>query len=304
MHWQVEAWKCAHPKPTSTGVSSVSGTGSMTKNTSKRLVVSKTKNECGKVFYRREQFQAHLASDHNITDDARIKEQCKLRRIGRNGHNGFWCGFCQTVIMLEKKNNEAFDERFTHIDSQHFDKGERVETWFPMEGELPKGLLSAPAERSDKEEEFEGPVSDVADGENSGSDPEDDLEMTSEELFQQSTHLHAQSQKRPSTTQTSAVTHHREKEKKTVRFWVCVGSLFSFISILPLYRNKTFADEAIVQMRRHWWSLKRLLWGKLLPQTMFRMRNRVSCAVGATLMMTKLCYGLWEVSALLQKVSG
>ena len=234
MHWQVEAWKCAETKLTSTGISSVSGTGSKTKSTSKRRVVSKTMNQCGKVFYRREQFQAHLGTDHNISDDTYVKEQCKLRRIGRNGHSGFWCGFCQTVIMVEKKNQEAFDERFTHIDSQHFDKGERVETWFPMEGELPKGLLSAPAERSDKEEEFDGPVSDVADGENSGSDHDDDVEMISEP-FPQPAHLHVQSQERPPTTQTSAPSYNREKPSF---HWYCVGSLFSFFSILPLYRNR------------------------------------------------------------------
>lgn len=243
MHWQVEAWKCAQPKSTSTGVSSVGCTGSKTKNTSKRRVVSKTMNECGKVFYRREQFQAHLGSDHKINDDAYIKDQCKLRRIGRNGHNGFWCGFCQNVILVEKKNNEVFDERFTHIDSQHFDKGERVETWFPMEGELPKGLLSAPAERSDQAEEFEGPVSDVADGESSGSDPEDDVEMIREESVPQPANLHVQSPRRPPTTQTSALSYHREKDKKAVQIWICVGSLFSFSSILPLHRNKTFADK-------------------------------------------------------------
>lgn len=254
MHWQVEAWKCAQPKPTSTGISSVGGTGSKTKNTSKRRVVSKTMNECGKVFYRREQFQAHLGSDHKITDDAYIKEQCKSRRIGRNGHSGFWCGFCQNVILVEKKNNEVFDERFTHIDSQHFDKGERVETWFPMEGELPKGLLSAPAERSDKEEEFEGPVSDVADGENSGSDHEDDGGMITEEAFLQPAHLHVRSQKTPPTMQTSALSYPREKDKHAlqIRHWYCVGSLlFSFRSCRGT--DRTFADEATVQMQLPWW---------------------------------------------------
>lgn len=245
MHWQVEAWKCAEAKSISTVISSVSGTGSKTKNTSNRWVVSKTMNQCGKVFYRREQFQAHLGTDHKISDDAYVKEQCKLRRIGRNGHNSFWCGFCQTVIMVEKKNLEGFDERFTHIDSQHLDKGERVETWFPMEGELPKGLLSAPAERSDKEEEFDGPVSDVPDGENSGSDPEDDVEMISGESFLQPAHSHVQSQKMPPTMQTSALSYPHGKDKKTlqIRHWYCVGSLFSFCSIVPLYRKRTFTDK-------------------------------------------------------------
>ena len=234
MHWQVEAWKCAQPKLTSTGNSTVSGIRSKTKDTSKRRVISKTMNQCGRVFYRREQFQAHLCSDHKISDDIYVKEQCKLRRIGRNGHNGFWCGFCQNVIMVEKKNHEAFDERFTHIDSKHFEMGARVEDWFPMEGELPKGLLSAPAEESEKEEEFEGLVTDVPDGENSGTDSEDDVEMITEESFLQPAHLDVQSQTRPPTAQTSVQSRPQTNDKKAVRprFWYCVGSFFSFTSCL------------------------------------------------------------------------
>ena len=222
MHWQVEAWKCAQPKLTSTGNSSVSGTRSKTKETSKRRVVSKTMNQCGKVFYRREQFQAHLCSDHKISDDIYVKEQCKLRRIGRNGHNGFWCGFCQTVIMVEKRNHEAFDERFTHIDSKHYDKGERVEDWFPMEGELPKGLLSAPAEGSEKEEEFEGPVSDVPDGEDSGSDPEDDVLVLSEEPIIQSRRPHVPS--RAGASHMGSLAADRSVQGET---WFCVSPVSS-----------------------------------------------------------------------------
>ena len=252
MHLQVEAWKCAQPKLTSTGNSSVSGTGSKTKDTRKPPVVSKTANQCGKVFYRREQFQAHLCSEHKISDDRYVKEQCKFRRIGRNGHKSFWCGFCQTVIILEKGDQDAFDERFTHIDSKHFEKGEQVEDWYPMEMELPRGLLSAPVEGSEKEEEFEGPVSDAADGEGSGSDIEND--MITEESLPQPTHLHVLNQTRPSTAQTSARSHPQDIDKKASRagHWYCVGSLFSFFSILPLFRNRTFADVAIVQVQLCW----------------------------------------------------
>jgi len=32
-----------------------------------------------------------------------VRLQCKLRRIGRNGQKGFWCGFCQTVVELKKR---------------------------------------------------------------------------------------------------------------------------------------------------------------------------------------------------------
>ena len=231
MHWQVEAWKCAQPKLTSTGNSTVSGTKSKTKGTSKHRVVSKKLNECGKVFYRREQFQAHLGSDHKISDDIYIKEQCKLRRIGRNGHNGFWCGFCQTVIMVEKKNHEAFDERFTHIDSKHFDKGERVQDWFPVEGDLPRGLLSPPAEESEKEEEFEGPVSNVPDGENSGSDSEDDVLVLSEEPIIRSEQSHVPNRAKASHMESPADRNVRGKT------WFCVSPVSSLYCKVAMTSN-------------------------------------------------------------------
>ena len=133
MHWQIEAWKCAEPKAKPNH-----------QNVLRRAVfASKTSGQCGQVFYRREQFHAHLLSDaHNITDQEYAKEQCKNRRVGRNGQRGFWCGFCQTIIKLDKRGLEAWDERFDHIDRQHFNKGQRVDEWFPMDKDIPKGILT------------------------------------------------------------------------------------------------------------------------------------------------------------------
>lgn len=144
MHWQTEAWKCAEPRSTlkTNNSSQCASPGySIPKD---RVVNSRTKNQCGAIVHRREQFQNHLHTDHGLTGahhEQYVKEQCKLRRIGRNGQRGFWCGFCQNVVPLERTGLEAWSERFDHIDDEHFKKGQSVDEWFPLDKEVPKGLL-------------------------------------------------------------------------------------------------------------------------------------------------------------------
>jgi len=150
MHWQVEAWKCAEPRDKP----------HLTTDPAHAKVQNKTKHQCGQVFYRREQFQAHLDETHKIGDAEYVREQCKLRRVGRNGQKAFWCGFCQTVVPLQKRSLEAWDERFTHIDDKHFKNGERVEAWFPMDKELPKGILDEEKQDSSSDQEGEASGSD------------------------------------------------------------------------------------------------------------------------------------------------
>lgn len=116
-HYQLETWRCHEPNPQS------------------------KINQCARIFYRRDPFQAHLRKDHNVTDDEYIRDQCKRGRIGRNGQSGFWCGFCKEIVKLEKRGLEAWDERFNHIDDDHFKSGERIEDWYPLDKDIPKGLL-------------------------------------------------------------------------------------------------------------------------------------------------------------------
>lgn len=88
--------------------------------------------ECARVFYTKESFYAHLeephrgggSGGHGIGDKRTRKEIKKRGRVGRSGHKGFWCGFCQMVIVQgkEKRGLEAWDERFTHVDEMHFQK--------------------------------------------------------------------------------------------------------------------------------------------------------------------------------------
>lgn len=49
----------------------------------------------------------------------------------------FWCGFCNHIISLVNNSQAAWDERFNHIDSEHFKKGERGQDWcFPSVGAI------------------------------------------------------------------------------------------------------------------------------------------------------------------------
>lgn len=44
-------------------------------------------------------------------------------------------------MRLEKHDLEAWDERFNHIDNCHFKQGERIDKWYPLDKDIPKGLL-------------------------------------------------------------------------------------------------------------------------------------------------------------------
>ena len=143
-HYQIETWRCNEVNPRS------------------------QINQCAKIFYRREQFQTHLKETHLIKDDEKIREHCKRHRIGRNGQSGFWCGFCKKIVTLKHKGLEAWDERFNHIDKEHFKLGQRIDDhWYPLDKDIPIGALpsaheidsethSSPAENDGSEEEIRG----------------------------------------------------------------------------------------------------------------------------------------------------
>ncbi|MCJ1288152.1 hypothetical protein MMC26_007507, partial [Xylographa opegraphella] len=115
-HNQLDTWRCNEPTPTSEIY------------------------QCAKVSYRRDDFQDHLRVDHKINDEAHIQERCKKSRIGRNGQGGFWCGFCKEVVKLHTRGLEAWDERFNHI-NDHFKRELSIANWYPVDKDVPKGLL-------------------------------------------------------------------------------------------------------------------------------------------------------------------
>ena len=116
-HYQTETWRCHEYSPTS------------------------QIKQCATLFYRREQYQAHLRDKHKIENDEQIREKCKSHRIGRNGQNGFWCGFCKKIVDLKSKGLDAWDERFGHIDDSHYKRGQTINEWVPMNCDIPKGML-------------------------------------------------------------------------------------------------------------------------------------------------------------------
>lgn len=116
-HYQLEAWRC-HEHDSSSRI-----------------------KQCARIFYRREPFQNHLKEHHGIKDEEHIKAQSKRGRIGRNCQSGFWCGFCKKIVPLKTKGLDAWDERFNHIDDSHFKKDERIDQWYPLDKDIPKGLL-------------------------------------------------------------------------------------------------------------------------------------------------------------------
>ncbi|KAL8755598.1 MAG: hypothetical protein Q9199_003535 [Rusavskia elegans] len=116
-HYQIETWRC-HEYSKSSAI-----------------------GQCASIFYRREQFQAHLRDKHQIHDDQYIQAQCKRHRIGRNGQGKFWCGFCQEILELKTKGLDAWEERFGHIDNEHYKKGQTIYDWVPLDGHVSKGLM-------------------------------------------------------------------------------------------------------------------------------------------------------------------
>jgi len=76
-----------------------------------------------------------------MADDAEIRKRSQENRIGRNGQSGFWCGFCRMIVTLKTKGLEAWDERFNHIDRQHFSKEETIDHWYPLDKDLPVGEI-------------------------------------------------------------------------------------------------------------------------------------------------------------------
>lgn len=116
-HYQLETWRCHE------------------------AVATSKIGTCAKIFFRRDPFQSHLRKEHGRNDEEYIREQCRKRRIGRNWQNGFWCGFCKAIVKLSTKGLEAWDERFNHIDDEHFKKGQNIDDWYPMDKDVPKGKL-------------------------------------------------------------------------------------------------------------------------------------------------------------------
>ena len=92
---------------------------------------------CRAIFHRREDFVSHLQLKHQVEDEKIIDEKALTCRVGRNGQDRFWCGFCRKLIELESRGVDAWNERHDHIE-RHFRMGMRVwDSWYPTSKDIP-----------------------------------------------------------------------------------------------------------------------------------------------------------------------
>ncbi|KAL8693208.1 MAG: hypothetical protein Q9218_001920 [Villophora microphyllina] len=196
-HYQIETWRCQEVDEKS------------------------AIRQCASIFYRREQFQGHLREKHQIHDDEHIREQSKCCRIGRNGQNRFWCGFCKKIVKLETKGLVAWEERFSHIDNFHYKKGQSIYQWVQLDSDLPNIVMGRgdymESLAKDDEEDDQG-----ADDESSGYEEED-------RRSQRSSRGHASAKAQQNATSSadaeklSPAARHATTSRRS-KIWTCVSA--------------------------------------------------------------------------------
>lgn len=138
------------------------------------------------------------------------------------------------MVTLQCKGLEAWDERFDHIDDCHFKKGEKIdEGWYPLESDIPKGLL-----RNENVLDSGGP---------STAPDESDTESSDEAQPDSSS---------PDEVPFDAPTQDKDMETesdlsiKQLRLWYCV-SYFYLTMNSPLHRLLTFQGNSASAGRVH-----------------------------------------------------
>ena len=65
-----------------------------------------------------------------MTDERDIASECERFKLGAEGHEAFWCGFCVTSIQQRPNTHDAWEARCQHIGS-HFDKDPKtIDDWW------------------------------------------------------------------------------------------------------------------------------------------------------------------------------
>lgn len=99
--------------------------------------------KCGRMFSKKEDFEAHLNGPHG--EDLRnvhLETLINAFHLGRGGHHHFWCGFCDRLIAPpENQDQEKSNPRFKHI-GDHFDKEKRnIGDWMDIEANMLKRAM-------------------------------------------------------------------------------------------------------------------------------------------------------------------
>ncbi|KAJ5121225.1 uncharacterized protein N7515_009186 [Penicillium bovifimosum] len=85
---------------------------------------------CERLFYRHDTYTQHLRQ-HGIAE-YKVAASASNNRLDLAEQTDFWCGFCNHRVPLSNHGLAGRDERFNHIDIEHFKKGERGQDWrFP-----------------------------------------------------------------------------------------------------------------------------------------------------------------------------
>ncbi|KAI4278719.1 MAG: hypothetical protein LQ337_000828 [Flavoplaca oasis] len=198
-HYQIETWRC-HEDSKSSPI-----------------------GQCASIFYRREQFQGHLREKHHIKDDQYIQTQCKRHRIGRNGQGKFWCGFCREIVELKTKGLDAWEERFRHIDDQHYKQGQTIYDWVPLDGHVSKGVMGKGDYMESGSKDDDNNVDDGEDDESSNDD-DDSRRPQDKSLSGTPSGLRADSDFGRSRDSSNGKTRAKRREK----IWHCVSNVASW----------------------------------------------------------------------------
>jgi hypothetical protein len=121
-HFQVDNWRCE--------------------------MLNASGDKCGQLFFNPESFKQHLCAVHCLEQQSeKISHELKIRCIGKNCQGRFWCGFCKMIIELKNREEKAWDERFDHIEREHFRNGENIRDWLCVEANRPKGEIEKEMDR-------------------------------------------------------------------------------------------------------------------------------------------------------------
>ncbi|KAL4872185.1 hypothetical protein BDV12DRAFT_151500 [Aspergillus spectabilis] len=117
-HFGVQSWQCTLPDPAQGAL-------------------------CARLFNRQDAYAQHLEKQHQFDEEEVQTSICK-NRLGWNGEPQFWCGFCREIIPLRGDGLAAWNQRFNHIDIEHYKQGEHIDDWF-----FPLGHVTRCWERED-----------------------------------------------------------------------------------------------------------------------------------------------------------
>ena len=108
--------------------------------------------ECAEIFHEQQEFINHLHQRHRL-DEQTISKRCESGRVGNNYQTSYWCGFCRKIILQkDKRGSEAQNERYDHIDDCHFKTGQRIDEWYSIDSQVPRGIRSRKQDEEDSDD--------------------------------------------------------------------------------------------------------------------------------------------------------